>query len=98
VDPAGAGARAGLREGDVIARIGGRSTLDPDFGERWRKYWGARPGSRMPLEVRRGEQTLALTAIVETLPRVDRQLVPDPQASTKARRIRAGILAGPQAP
>jgi predicted metalloprotease with PDZ domain len=98
VDKDGAGARAGLREGDVIVKIGGRSTLDPDFGNRWRTYWSARPGAQMPLEVRRGRDTLALTAIVETLSRVDRQIVPDPQASAKARRIRAGILAGRAAP
>ncbi|MEX2182362.1 MAG: PDZ domain-containing protein [Gemmatimonadaceae bacterium] len=98
IDPAGAGARAGLQRGDVITRIGGRSTLDPDFGERWRSYWGTRPGAAMPLEVRRGEETVALTAVVETLTRLDRQIVPDPRASSKARRIRAGILAGRQVP
>lgn len=98
IDPSGAGARAGLQRGDVITRIGGRSTLDPDFGERWRSYWGVRPGAEMPLEVRRGTQTLSLTAIVETLVRVDRQIVPDPRASAGAQRVRAGILAGNRAP
>ncbi len=98
IDPDGAGAKAGLRAGDVIARIGGRSTLDPDFGDRWRNYWGRRPGDAMPLDVRRGADTIRLTVIVETLVRVDRQLVPDPAASPRARRVRAGILGGARAP
>ena len=98
IDPSGAGARAGLERGDVITLIGGRSTLDPDFGERWRSYWGRRPGAEMPIVVRRGSQTVALTVIVETLMRVDRQIVPDPRASVRAQRVRAGILNGDRVP
>ena len=94
VDSSGAGARAGLRVGDVITAIGGRPTLDPSFGEHWRGFWGRRPGAAMSLEVLRGEAKLALTATVEVTTLIDRHIAPDPAASERARRIRAGILRG----
>lgn len=98
VDPGGAGARAGLKLDDVITAIGGRPTLDPEFGERWRGFWGKRPGAPMSLEVRRGDTTLMLTATVEVTTLIDRHIAPDPAAPDRARRIRASILrgAGPQ--
>ncbi len=94
LDPTGAGARAGLEIGDVITAIGGRSTLDPSFGERWREFWGKRPGAVMTLDVRRNTNLLKLDATVEVTTLIDTHIAPDPDASEKARRIRAGILRG----
>jgi predicted metalloprotease with PDZ domain len=94
LDPAGAGARAGLVLEDVITHIGGRSTLDPDFGERWREFWGKRPGAAMALTVLRQDETATLTATVELATLIDRHIAPDPAAGERARRIRAGILRG----
>lgn len=94
LDPDGAGARAGLQMGDILTEIGGQSTRDPDFGERWRNYWGKRPGADLPLTVLREGAPLALTAKVELEPRVERRIEPLGDASPRARRIRAGILAG----
>ncbi|HET8771623.1 MAG TPA: PDZ domain-containing protein [Gemmatimonadaceae bacterium] len=94
LDPDGAGARAGLELGDVITHIGGRPTLDPDFGRRWREFWGKRPGAPMALTVLRGDETHTLTATVELTTLVDRHVEPATGASNKARRIRAGILRG----
>ena len=95
LDSSGAGARAGLAEGDIITAIGGRPTLDPTFGERWREYWGKRPGAPMALEVVRGSVTRTLEATVEVTTHVDRHIEPVPDASTRAKRVRAGILRGP---
>lgn len=94
IDPSGAGARAGLVLDDVITHIGGRPTLDPDFGERWRDFWGRRPGAPMGLTVLRGAETLTLTATVEVSTLIDRHIAPHPRASNRAQRIRAGILRG----
>ncbi len=94
VDPRGAGGRAGLRSGDVITAVGERAVNDPAFGSWWREHWGRRPGARMPVTVRRGEDTLVLTVTVELVPRVERRIEPDPNANAKAQRIRAGILRG----
>jgi predicted metalloprotease with PDZ domain len=94
IDTLGAGHRAGLLVDDVITHIGGRSTLDPDFGQRWREFWGRRPGAPMGLTVRRGEETHTLTATVEVAVLMDRRLEPIPDAGARARRIRAGILRG----
>jgi S1-C subfamily serine protease len=94
LDPQGAGVRAGLEIGDIITAIGGRSTLDPSFGERWREFWGKRPGAVMTLDVRRNTNTLQLDAIVEVTTLIDTHIAPDPEASEKARRVRAGILRG----
>ncbi len=94
VDPSGAGARAGLQMGDLLLEIGGQSTRDSDFGERWRSYWGKRPGAALPLKVLRNDSTLTLTAKVELEPRVERRIEPLPDAAPRVRRIRAGILAG----
>jgi predicted metalloprotease with PDZ domain len=94
LDPNGAGARAGLQLNDVITAIGGRSTLDPGFGLHWREFWGKRPGAEMLLEVRRGTTDTRVNALVEVTTLIDRHIAPDPSATEKARRIRAGILRG----
>lgn len=93
-DPLGAGARAGLEVGDVITAIGGRSTLDPSFGDAWREFWGKRPGALMTLDVRRGSEITAIDVTVEVTTLIDRHIAPDPRASPRARRVRAGILRG----
>jgi len=94
VDPEGAGARAGLQMGDILTEIGGQSTRDADFGERWRSYWGSRPGADLPLKVLREDRPLTLTAKVELQPRVERRIEPIPEPTARARRVRAGILNG----
>ncbi len=94
LDDAGAGVRAGLKLGDVITHIGGGPTLDPDFGRRWRDFWGQRPGATMSLTVERGSGVLTLTATVELAVLIDRRIEPLPNASGRAQRIRAGILRG----
>jgi S1-C subfamily serine protease len=94
LDPDGMAARAGVELGDVLVEIGEVATTDPTFGRRWREVWGARPGAKVPLIVLRGEARMPLTANVELDSRLDRRIEPDPTASSRARRIRTGILQG----
>jgi predicted metalloprotease with PDZ domain len=94
LDPDGMAARAGVELGDVIVSIGGSSTSDPDFGRQWRAVWGNRGGAALPMLVLRGAERQSLTAHVELDKRVERRIEPDPKASTRARRIRTGILQG----
>jgi predicted metalloprotease with PDZ domain len=94
VDKNGMGGKADLRAGDVITHIGGRAVGDDGFGAWWRDHWGRRAGASVPIVVRREGQTLTLSAVVETLSRVERRIEPDPNASATAQRIRASILRG----
>lgn len=98
LDEEGAGARAGLAVDDVITAIGGRPTLDPNFGDRWRDYWGKRPGAAMSLEVLRAGATRTFEATVEVTTLIDRHVEPVPEATARAKRVRAGILRGRVAP
>jgi predicted metalloprotease with PDZ domain len=94
LDPDGMAAKAGVELGDVLLALGGLSTRDADFGARWRREWGARPGARLPIVALRGEARVPLTATVELDTHVERRIEPDPEATSKARRIRTGILQG----
>lgn len=94
IDSLGAGARSGLRVDDVITAIGGRSTLDPSFGDAWREFWGKRPGAQMTLDVQRGPVALKIDVTVEVTTLIDRHVAPVANPSARARRVRAGILRG----
>lgn len=94
LDPDGMAARAGVELGDVLVSIGGVATTDAEFGRKWREVWGTRPGAELPLVAVRGAQRLPLSARVELDTRVERRIEPDPNASSRARRIRTGILQG----
>lgn len=94
LDPEGMAAKAGIELGDILLDIGGMATDDPRFGERWRDVWGARNGASLTITLKREEMRFSRTAIVEVDTRVERRIEPDPNASTRARQIRAGILEG----
>lgn len=64
--PRAAGERAGLREGDVILSVAGVAVRD-EAGVRY-QFATQRPGSRVPLVVRRGGRELRLTAAAEAPP------------------------------
>ena len=94
VEPSGAAAAAGVRAGDYLLAINDLAVADQTFGERFREMFArAREGDRVRLRLRRGEQTLTLTAAVR-MAEAGIRIVPDPGASAKAVRIRTGILRG----
>ena len=94
LEPGGAAAEAGVREGDYLLAVGEISVTDPEFGARFReRYARASEGSPITLRVRRVAQTLTLGARLRFNPGAYR-IVPDNNAPPKARRIRDGILQG----
>jgi predicted metalloprotease with PDZ domain len=94
LEPGGAAAEAGVREGDYLLAVGDIAVSDPQFGVRFRERFAtASEGSPIALRVRRVAQTLTLTARLRFTPGAVR-IVPDNNASAKARRIREGILTG----
>jgi predicted metalloprotease with PDZ domain len=98
LEPGGAAAAAGVREGDYLLAVGDVQVTDPEFGARFRaRYARASEGSPITLRVRRLGQVLSLSARVRFVPGAYR-IVPDNNASPKARRIRDGILQGRTTP
>ena len=94
LEPGGAAAEAGVREGDYLLAVGDVLVTDPEFGARFRERFArATEGSPITLRVRRVGQTLNLGARLRFSPGAYR-IVPDDDASPKARRIREGILQG----
>jgi predicted metalloprotease with PDZ domain len=98
LEPGGAAAEAGVREGDYLLAVGDVAVTDPEFGARFRERFArASEGSPITLRVRRVGQTLNLGARLRFSPGAYR-IVPDDNASPKARRIREGILQGRTTP
>jgi predicted metalloprotease with PDZ domain len=94
LEPGGAAAEAGVREGDYLLAVGDVVVTDPGFAARFRERFArASEGSPITLRVRRVAQTLNLNARLRLGPGAAR-IVPDANASAKARRIRDGILQG----
>jgi len=95
VEPAGAFAAAGVREGDQLVSVGEVAVDDEGFGARFRaRYAKAPAGTRFPVAVRRDGAPLALSATLAFAPRVECRVESDAAAGPKALRIRDGILTG----
>jgi predicted metalloprotease with PDZ domain len=94
VDPSGAAAAGGVRAGDYLLAINDLAVDDQGFGPKFRAMFAnAQEGQPLTLRVRRGEQTMTLSAALR-LASGGLAIVVDPNASAKAVRIRNGILRG----
>lgn len=102
VDPAGAAAAAGVRPGDYLVAVGDIKVDDNEFGTKFRQKYGAQgggaPPATIPVTVRRGAQTVTLQAPLRFATRVEPRITADTAASSKAQRIRHGILTGATGP
>src|SRR5918992_822000 len=78
VDPSGAAAEAGLREGDMLISVGNIAVEDQNFGQQFRQQFGGREGAPLEIKVRRGEQQLTLSTRVRLVPRVEFRIEADP--------------------
>jgi predicted metalloprotease with PDZ domain len=92
--PGGAAHEAGVRAGDQLLALGDLLVESPDFGPAFRARYGKEEGAVLPIKVRRERDTLTLNSRVRLLTRVERRIEADPSASSKAVRIRTGILRG----
>jgi len=94
VDPSGAAAGAGVREGDYLLEVNGISVEDQSFGAKFRDSFAkASEGSPLTLRVRRGADTLTITGAIR-FGEGETVISADPGASAKALRVRNGILKG----
>jgi predicted metalloprotease with PDZ domain len=94
VDPGSAAAAAGVLPGDYLLAINELSVADQGFGERFRELFAsAKEGDKLQLRVRRGAATQTLAAAVR-MAQAGIRIVPDRRASSRAVRIRNGILRG----
>lgn len=95
VQPGTAAAEAGVRPGDRLLALGDVHISNPDFGPAYRARFGrSTEGDSFPITVRRGGDTVRLSARVHLVTRLEARLDFDPTAPSKAVRIRTGIMKG----
>lgn len=94
VEARGAADEAGVRAGDVLVAVQGVRATELDFFRRWRERAGTRAGAPLTIEVRRAGRPLVLHGAVRLTTMINERLEVDPTATTKAVRIRTGILTG----
>jgi predicted metalloprotease with PDZ domain len=97
VEPGSMAAGAGIRPGDVVISIDGISTRNPAW-ENWRVKYATREGSPIEIKLIREGKPVTITPAVKFATLTERKLEADPAASSKAKRIRDGILKGATAP
>jgi predicted metalloprotease with PDZ domain len=91
----GVAARAGIQVGDQILRIGEVTVSDADFGPAYRQRYGtAAEGTPITIVVRRAGREVSLNGSVHFVDVVTTSIVPDPNATPRAVRIRNGIARG----
>lgn len=95
LNPAGTAIAAGVKVGDYLVSLGGLEFASPDFASSFNaKYAAMAPGEMIPVVVRRGTQQVTLNAKANFRTSEQTRIVPIPNASPKALRIRQGILTG----
>ena len=99
VIPESSAAAAGVQPGDQLMSVGGFNADDPNWTEKFRSRYARQPeGTELPVVVRRNGVEQTLTARLRFVTRVGSRLIEDPRASTKARRVREGLLRGTTQP
>ena len=92
-------AAAGVQPGDQLISVGGFNADDPNWTENFRsRYARQAEGTALPVVIKRDGALQTLTAHLHFVLRIESRLVEDSRASSKAKRIRAGLLAGTTTP
>jgi predicted metalloprotease with PDZ domain len=89
-----AAAAAGARVGDQIVSIGETAIFNDSSFENFRARYAGTTLTMLPLVVRRGAETITLQLPIRLSTRVRTRVMPLPNASAKASRIRHSILTG----
>ncbi len=93
--PGGPPVPAGLQSGDRLVAVGGVSVHDPAWLEKFRaRYARAPEGTEVPVRIQRDGRDQTVQVRLRFVAQVDPRLMEDPRASSKARRIREGLLRG----
>ncbi len=93
--PESSAAAAGVQPGDQLVSVGGFSAEDPNWTDNFRsRYARQAEGTSLPVIVKRNGAEQTLTAHLHFVLRIESRVVEDARASAKAKRIRAGLLAG----
>jgi S1-C subfamily serine protease len=90
--PGSAAERAGLRTGDELMRINGRSIVDGTDVSAAVRALGGGPGAEVVVEVVRDSRPLMIRFSAGTYNRVRAQLRDLPAPTPRMRRIRAGLV------
>ena len=97
--PGSAAAVAGVQPGDQLISVAGFNADDPNWTERFRSRYARQPeGTELPVVIKRDGAPQTLTAHLHFVLRVESHVEEDRRASAKAKRIRAGLLAGTTSP
>lgn len=97
--PESSAATAGVQPGDQLVSVGGFSADDPSWTDNFRSRYARQPeGTGLPVVIKRSGAEQTLTAHLHFVLRIESRLVEDLRASTKAKRVREGILKGITAP
>jgi len=94
VDPESGAAQAGLRSNDVILSWNGSEA--PRNTERW--VASQKPGNPVRLRIRRDDREMSVDFRIDEATETFYQVVDDPRADARAKRIREGILRGTTQP
>ena len=94
VDPRSVADLAGVRVGDVLEKVAGVLANDPGFFRKWSQAAGNRAGAPLDIEVRRSGRTLTLHGELRFVTLIQARVEDDTTATSKAQRIRRGILTG----
>jgi predicted metalloprotease with PDZ domain len=92
LSPTGAAAAAGAHTGDRFVSIGDVMISNDDSFDKFRARYAGTTMTTLPLVVRRGGETITLQLPVRLAMRVQTRVLPIPNASEKAVRIRSGTL------
>jgi predicted metalloprotease with PDZ domain len=95
VIPGSSAAAAGVQPGDQLISVGGFNADDPNWTGKFRSRYARQPeGAELPVVIRRNGAEQTLTAHLHFITRVDSRLIEDARPSSRARRVREGLLRG----